>query len=500
MQEKKLISRILTTLFVIGLIYSSQAQTNKKAQEFGKLFQYCFKQGMFNGNVLIVENGKTIYKKSFGHDGSTQKMALTSQSQFLLASVSKQFTAMGVVILKEQNKLNYDALVSQYLGDFPYKDVTVRHLLNHTSGIVEYMRIINSHSKALTKRFKNKGKRFTNKDVVAMFKKRKPALRFTPGSKFGYSNTGYVYLVEIIEKISKMPFDKFMAKHIFEPLKMTQTLVYNAQQKQNLKHKTQGYRLGLDGKKIIPNDSPAFFNVVGGGGIYSSTPDLQKWSNALQTGTLISKEALAEAWNPPSLKNKEQTLYGFGWFVRTLPFNGHKILTHSGEFVGFSNSFLSDVTQNHALILLANNSNKYRKKMNTAMMRILYNKPYSLPKLHINEKLGKIIATKGIKEAVATYTQLKESKSKQYNFSENRLNRLGYDLMKASRTNEAIEIFKLNVQSFPASANTHDSLAEAYLANQQKALALKHYKKALAIRPRSKRVAKIVKKLERKQK
>lgn len=497
MYMNKFVTSGLYLFFVMaGLTSQAQKTHHLKAQKVDKLMQYCFEQRLFNGSVLVIENGQLLYQKSFGYADLHQQKPIDKTSQFLLASLSKQFTAMGIVLLNAQNKLDYDAPVTQYLGNFPYKNVTIRHLLNHSSGIPEYTKKLNRQVPLLKRKYEQNGQVFTNKHLVALYQKHAPPLDFVPGKSFRYSNTGYVFLAEIIEKVSRMTFGNFMQKHIFKPLNMQKTLVYNIHHPKALTRRVVGYKWALNGQDRILNDQRLFFNVVGDGGIYSTIEDLQKWDKALYSNTLVSQKALQEVFGQALLTSEQPKGYSFGWFVRKLPFNDHHVLTHSGEIFGFSNSFFRDITQKNTIILLGNNSHKYRREINQAMMRILYNLPYRLPKKHIHELLAPIIFSQGIAKAITTYDKVKSQKNNAYSFAEQHLNRLGYDLLKKSMIDEAIEVFRLNVKSYPQSANVYDSLAEAYLSNGQKDLALKYYKKAVVLDPYNNRVLKIIKQLE----
>ena len=165
----------------------------------------------FNGNVLIAEKGEIIYKNSFGLANESTKEKLNLNSVFELASVSKQFTAMGIVKLKEKGKLNYEDKIGKYLPELNFYDISIKNLLQHTSGLPDYMQLLDSLLIDAT--WDNKTKIATNKDIIAIFSKHKPKLLFEPNTKWEYSNTGYALLASIIENISKkINADGFIAK------------------------------------------------------------------------------------------------------------------------------------------------------------------------------------------------------------------------------------------------------------------------------------------------
>ncbi len=475
----------------------AQVPNPNTSEKFNKLFTYAHTNGMFNGSVLIIDNKSLVYKKSYGDTKNQENKPITSNTQFLLASLSKQFTATGIVLLHEQGKLKFDDKVIQHLPDFPYSNVTIRNLLNQTSGILEYEKLLNNQFSKLEKSYNESGKIITNNEVYALYKKRKPKLEFTPNKKFNYSNTNYVFLALLIEKVSGQSFAKYMQTQIFSPLQMNNTFVYNALDTSNFFERAIGYKLKIDGENIEVNDNYPFINIVGDGGIYSTIDDLQKYILALNENKIMSKESRREAFSKPTLLNTEKSSYGFGWFIKTIPFNKHKAITHSGEFVGFSNAIFNDLDAKKSIILLSNNSSKYRAQLNSAMVRILYDIPYELPKKNIRGVIGELIYEKSIEVAIETYKKLKNENFNKYNFKENQLNRLGYDLLEQEKLQEAIAIFKLNVSSYPESSNVYDSLGEAYLLNNQKELALFNYKKSVSLHPDNKKAIEIIKELQK---
>ncbi|EZH71351.1 hypothetical protein ATO12_08150 [Aquimarina atlantica] len=492
MRKLHLILLWLLPIYTVGCL----AQDQNKKEEFDELLKYCYQNNMFNGNVLVIgKNNAIIYEKSFGFNGKDLNTPLTSDSQFLLASLSKQFTAMGIMILKEKGKLNYNDLVISHLKDFPYKNISIRNLLNQTSGIPEYQGFLNKNKEQILKRFKEKGKIITNQDVYNLVKATKPKLEFTPGDHFNYSNTNYVLLAMLIEHITNSSYSEFMDEHIFLPLKMDNSYVYNAKNNNASKNRAYGYKLDIDRKTMLPNDVLVFFNTVGDGGIYSTTKDLYRWLKALSDNTLVKKETFTEVYETPILKNNKKAPYGFGWFVKQLPVLSYKSLTHSGEFVGFSNSIFFGNTEGNKIIMLSNNSSQYRPELNQSLTKILYGFPYEMPKIKSNEFIAKLIYKVGIEKAIKKYREVHENNANQYDYDESYLNRLGYQLIKKDKLKEAIEIFKLNVEYYPNSANVYDSLGEAYLLNTEKEAALFNYKKSLELNPDNRNAVKVIKRL-----
>lgn len=200
-------------IFLILLVLIANNLLAQKTQKLDSLIQKLSSNKEFNGNVLIAEKGKVIYKNSFGLANETSKEKLNENSIFELASVSKQFTAFAIVILKEKGKLKYEDKIGEILPQLSfYKNITVRNLLNHTSGLPDYMKILDS---LLIDETWNDGTKIaTNKDILDVYEKYKPSLLFEPNEKWEYSNTGYAILASIIEKVSGKSYAEFLKSEI----------------------------------------------------------------------------------------------------------------------------------------------------------------------------------------------------------------------------------------------------------------------------------------------
>jgi tetratricopeptide (TPR) repeat protein len=193
------------------------------------------------------------------------------------------------------------------------------------------------------------------------------------------------------------------------------------------------------------------------------------------------------------LVNGNESTYGMGWFVRELPFNGAKAVTHSGIFVGYTNSMFRELANKTTSIVLSNNSHTSNGEINGALVRILYGMPFEFPKIPASKILSKTLLTEGIQKAEAFYEYQKSNEK--YDFSEGELNRLGYDLLELAKKDEAIAIFKINVKAHPESANVYDSLGEAYLKSGNNEMALKNYRIAFERDPENLNAKKIIERL-----
>ncbi|MDX1911817.1 MAG: serine hydrolase [Saprospiraceae bacterium] len=325
-----------------------------KVQRIDSLLNALYAEGKINGNVLVAEKGVIVYNKSFGLADETTRKKLDENSIFELASVSKQFTAMAIVILAEKGKLGIDDKISQYIPELAfYGNITIRNLLNHTSGIPDYMIYRNL--------FFDKSKIATNQDVVAMLVKHKPALQFEPGTQWTYSNTGYDLLALIVEKVSGMTFGDYLHKAIFKPLKMNRTFVYS---RRLAPRKIDNYAYGYVyaqrlGKYVLPEeeDTASFAvwmdGIVGAGAVNSTVMDLLKWDRALYTNKLVSPKSMKAIFADPGVTNEWTERYGFGWFLEEFADLGN-IVNHSGGWPGYRTFIDRHIDKDKTIIVLMN--------------------------------------------------------------------------------------------------------------------------------------------------
>lgn len=382
-------------IFLILLVLITKDLLAQKTQKLDSLFQKLSSSKEFNGNVLIAEKGKVIYKNSFGLANETSKEKLNENSVFELASVSKQFTAFAIVILKEKGKLKYEDKIGEILPQLSYyKNITVRNLLNHTSGLPNYMKILDSL--LIDETWDNKTKIANNKDILDVYEKYKPSLLFEPNEKWEYSNTGYAILASIIEKVSGKSYAEFLKAEIFKPLKMNNTFVYTRRLKpQNIKNYAFGYVYSdslktnqlPDQVKVLDIYVYTLDGIVGDGTVNSTINDLLKWDRNLYTNQLVSKNGIDEIFNNATLNNGTKTKYGFGWMIDNNE-NFGTIFNHSGSWPGYISFIERHIDNDKTIILLQNNDNKNTKIPSKQIRDILYN----IKPLTFNEEYLKLIS------------------------------------------------------------------------------------------------------------
>lgn len=344
------------TFTFIALLVAQIIFGQNRVQKIDSTLMALHSIGKLNGNVLIAEKGEVIFKKSFGIANEETKQMLNENSIFELASCSKQFTSMAIMILKEKGRLNLDDNISKFIPELAfYKGITIRHLLNHTAGLPDYMEIMDS--------IFDKSKIATNKDVVSIFAKKQPKTLFEPNSNYAYSNTGYALLAIIIEKTSGETYANFLQKAIFKPLKMKNTFVYT---RRFAPKQVDNYAFGYvysdslinyllpdnleETKMVIWLDG-----IVGDGCVNSTVNDLLKWDRALYTNKLLSKAGMKEIFKVATLNDKSKTKYGFGWGIDDNPDYG-KIVFHGGGWPGYVSYFDRHIGNDKTIIILQNHN------------------------------------------------------------------------------------------------------------------------------------------------
>ena len=291
-------------------------------------------------SVIVIHNGKPVFAKGYGLADLVTRTPCTTNTNFRLASVSKQFTAMAVLMLADRGKLKLDERLTDFFPEFPAygKQITVQQLLTHTSGLIDYEDVIPTGTTIPV----------LDQDVLRLLMAQDKT-NFAPGSQYRYSNSGYALLALIVEARSGQTFARFLKENIFAPLKMANTLAYE------------------QGLSVVPNrafghtqnsnvwqrtDQSLTSSVLGDGGIYSSLADLMKWDQSLYKSKLVSERTLRVAFTPHTPTDKPGRSYGYGWYLTE--YRGLKVIYHSGESIGFRTRLVRVPEKHFSVILLAN--------------------------------------------------------------------------------------------------------------------------------------------------
>lgn len=316
----------------------------KKLDLLDAWLEKLYARGMFNGTVLIAQSGRVLFHKNYGYADIDSRVRLTNRSSFNLASVSKPFTAMGILMLARRKKLSLDDPMAKYIPDLSfYGDITIRQLLHHTSGLPDFME--------LAEECWDEDKTLTIGDMIGLLRAERLPLEFEPGEEFEYSNTGYALLGEIIARVSGMSYAEFMKKEVFEPLGMKHSAAFNRLSEDDvLEARVYGFRkkYGAFGQKEAC-DLNYLDGIFGDGGICASAEDLVRWDDALRKGTLIPARDYEEAMVSGTLNDGEETGYGYGWNIEE-----DGLVCHSGEWQGFTSYVQRDLESQTLLVVLAN--------------------------------------------------------------------------------------------------------------------------------------------------
>ncbi|MGG3804998.1 serine hydrolase domain-containing protein [Metabacillus fastidiosus] len=343
-----------------------------------------------NGVLMLAEEGNTIFHHASGYADRENNRLLDRDSVFELASVSKPFTAIAIMILKEKGYLNFDDKVSNWLRDFPYKDVLIRHLLNHTSGLPEYMQLVMEqwdHEQIAE-----------NRDVLKLLIDYSPEVYFKPGEHWAYTNTNYVLLALIIEEVSGKTFADYMKEEIFSTLGMNDTFVFNAKYNHGIKNYALGHVYDPSSDEYVRPDSFLDLDYVkymggiqGDGAINSNAKDLLIFDQALYTEQLVSYSTLREAMSQTVLKGEEPIGYGLGWVIREIEETG-MMVGHNGGWPGYSTCFCRFIDHNKTLIYLCNEEvdTEFENGILQAATNILFDLSYILPEKPQHKKAVEI--------------------------------------------------------------------------------------------------------------
>ncbi|MCW5551974.1 MAG: beta-lactamase family protein [Verrucomicrobiae bacterium] len=308
--------------------------------------------------VMVIREGKTIFAKGFGLADLQHKTPCTTNTNFRLASVTKQFTAMAVMMLVEKKKLMLDERLTNFFPEFPDpgNQISVRHLLTHTSGLLDYEDLIPPGTTipvldqdVLRLLVAAEARRRTDATTGDNRLLTSAATYFPPGTQYRYSNSGYALLALIVEVRSGQKFAQFLKVNIFDPLKMSNTLAYE-EGYGAIPNRAYGHTQRTNGWQRT--DQSLTSSVLGDGGVYSSLADLFKWDQALYTPKLVSEPMLRVAFSSATTTDKPGRSYGFGWYLGE--YRGLKEVWHSGETIGFRTRIARFPQKKFTVIILAN--------------------------------------------------------------------------------------------------------------------------------------------------
>jgi CubicO group peptidase (beta-lactamase class C family) len=309
--------------------------------------------------VLVLQNGQVKFERGYGVADLHSFPKIDAHTNFRLASCTKQFTAMAIMLLVHDGKLRYQDRLTDIFPDFPDygKAITIRNLLNHTSGLLDYEDLMEKPAAGTPPQ---RIPQIKDAGVLAILKRQRTT-NFPPGTKWDYSNSGYAVLAMVVQKVSGKPFGDFLHDRIFAPLKMTETLAYE-KEKNSVSLRAYGHthengsRPQTAWQELDQSSTSA---VLGDGGVYSSLTDLAKWDQALTNHALLSEAEMKPAITPVKISDHSvqepdgtPAAYGFGWFLNS--YKGHARMWHYGETVGFRTTIQRFVDDKLTIIILCN--------------------------------------------------------------------------------------------------------------------------------------------------
>ncbi|MBP6023342.1 serine hydrolase domain-containing protein [Ferruginibacter sp.] len=459
---------IFVCLFIFA-IHACVAQSKKsKLDEIMKAYH---NYNMFDGSVLVAEQGKVIYKAAFGLANREWNIPNATDTKFMIGSVSKPITAMLMLIQVQKGLIGLDKTIADYLPQFvgkPAAKVTIKQLLSHSSGMPNY---------DITKDFFPRISRqnYTREDYVKLYMD--SALAFEPESRYLYSSWGYFTLGYIMEKVTGKSYSQLMKEDIFDKIGMTSSGSYFHTQIVN--KRATGYDYSFGG--YTSSDFRDQSNTMGTGDIYSTVEDLFKFHAAISNNTLLNKELTAQMLTPTLNK---PMWYGYGWFNRHYKFSNTDSVAsnfHLGMTEGFLSFLVRIPATNSLIVILCNSSPTDFFGITGNLAKVLYNKPVRL-KQPVHKAIEKLITEQGAVKAVEAFKRMKADTSHFY-IDWISMNFIAEQLLTLKRYEDARIIGENNAAEFYNKDLVMVNMGNIYLALNRKADAIIYYKRALAITP-----------------
>ena len=485
---------ILFLVFLTNELYSQNTLTGLRRERLDSLFQELQTNNLFNGGVLISEKGKVVYQHFAGYANMKTNAPNTDTTSFNIASVSKIFTSIAILQLVEKERIGLDAPVSSYLAGFPFREVTVRHLLNHFSGLPRAEDYERGYIKLHPKEIISDVKLYSH--LVAM----KDSITVTPGQKFVYNNMNYVLLAMIVESIAG-DFIQYMRTNIFNPAGMKTTYVRRPNQPNTMRYVMPG----AWETRYLPVDSldPIRYNtdyhlggMLGPGNIISNLRDMHSFDKALSKGKLVSLSLLHEAWKVPVLKDGSLLLgpskhtYGLGWNILYPDKYRDTVVFHDGNIPGINSIFYKNLTKDQTIIWFTNAESPGFFQKIYSIAYILNDQPAMQilktgKKKSVVNAYAKVLVNEGIDKAAIVLNELMADTANYY-MNELQMNSLGYDLYFkpdfAGHNELALEVMKINTLLYK-SANSFDSYGDVLMWTGKKQEAILAYKRSLLLNP-----------------
>lgn len=458
-------------LLLLGWLLAVHPVTaQEKKEKLDAVIQRYHEYNMFDGAVLVAENGKVIYKNAFGLANREWNISNTTDTKFMIGSVSKPLTALLVLVQVQKGLISLDKTISDYLPEFSKKNgrrITIKQLLSHTSGMPNYD-IIKDFFPRISRQH------FSREDYVKLYMD--SSLAFEPGSSYYYSSWGYFTLGYIMERVTGKSYGQLMKEDIFDKAGMANSGSYFHTQVVN--KRASGYDYTLDG--YASADFRDQSNTMGTGDLYSTVEDLFKLHMALGNYSLLNKKLTDEMFAP----GMRPAQYGYGWFNKQFKYTATDSVRsnfHLGMTEGFLSFFLRIPTTNSMVVILCNSSPTDFFGITGDLVKVLYGKPVTV-KQPVHKAMEKLIAAKGAAAAVKEYAGMKND-SVHYYVDWISMDFLANQLLTLNRMEEARIVGEHNALEFPNKDLVLCTLGKIYEALGRKTDAAVYYKKALGISP-----------------
>lgn len=429
--------------------------------------------------IGLIKNGKVVYSNAHGVQGLDTKVPMSTKSIFHMASVSKPFVATAIVQLVEKGNIDLDEKLTFYLpyfkmADSRYKDITIRHMLNHSSGIPD----VDDYEWDKPQYDDGAAERYARSFD-------KTSLDFTPGEKYSYSNPAFDILADVISKVSGLTFEAYMKKYIFDPIGMKNTTFYKPDVPEKLA--TKPHILGDSLQRVVRKVYPYNRRHAPSSTLHSNVEDMLLWAEVnlnkgIINGNRIYKEISYDLLTTPGQAINKSADICLSWFRSTM--HSTTKYSHSGGDPGYSTYFAFIPEEKSAIVMMENIDGFWSAySANTIINNVIFKDSVSW-KSPISYKLKDHILIDGIEKVKAIHNQEKQRNPQKYNFDDGGfLDGLGYWLLNRDHLDKALEVFMFNIELYPEYAGWYDSVGDAYKEMDSIDLAIEWYQKALKIKP-----------------
>ncbi|MCB1553881.1 MAG: serine hydrolase [Xanthomonadales bacterium] len=472
--------KLFPSAVALAMLLAAQVVTaSETAVPYEEAFQRLHQRGQFNGAVLIEKDGKVVLDAHFGMADAAKQQPLSDNSLYRLASVSKTITAAGLLTLVDAGKVALDDPVQKYLPEFPHDKVTVRHLLQHSSGLPEYIFGLGDYWPA------NRGV-MTNHDVLVWLSETRAPLAFEPGLGWDYCNTGYALIPLIIERVTRSSYSKFLRSAVFRKAGMRHTYHISELNKRLQRRVADGHGfdyasasdLRIEQHPVLSAEFQAD-HVYGAGDIYSTPRDLLAFDHALRAGKVLSAPLQKQAYTSMVLPEGFPAGYGLGWQVAETEYTG-RIIHHHGQGDGYRTRFYRFIDKGITIITLQNAREQYADAALRVAQQLAFKSTYTLPPISLAESLSRTMHEDGAEAALARIDAAAADPAP-WSLSPRDLNNLALTYWFKGDRRSAVALMKAYLELFPEDPTVFVNLAEALAEEGDAAGSRDAYRRALEI-------------------